>query len=174
MNIKINKPTVRKQSGFTLLELVIVIVVGEQVLRDTLPFLPDNAPRYLMGVGKPADIIEAVRLGVDMFDCVMPTRNARNDTIFTSTGVLKLRNARYRQDTKPLDERCDCYTCQHFSRAYLYHLSKCGEILGARLNSIHNVRFYLKLMEDIRAAIDSGSFDRFAAEFYALQDEGVS
>jgi len=146
----------------------------EQVLSDTLPFLPDNAPRYLMGVGKPADIIEAVRLGVDMFDCVMPTRNARNDTIFTSTGVLKLRNARFRQDTRPLDERCDCYTCQNFSRAYLYHLSKCGEILGARLNSIHNVRFYLKLMEDIRAAIDAGAFDRFATEFYALQDEGIS
>jgi len=146
----------------------------EQVLGDSLPFLPANAPRYLMGVGKPADIIEAVRLGVDMFDCVMPTRNARNDTIFTSSGVLKLRNARFRQDTKPLDERCDCYTCQHFSRAYLYHLSKCREILGARLNSIHNVRFYLKLMEDIRAAIDTGRFSQFATEFYAMQDEGIT
>jgi len=147
--------------------------IREQILSDSLPFLPEDAPRYLMGVGKPADIIEAVRLGVDMFDCVMPTRNARNDTIFTSSGVLKLRNARFRQDTKPLDERCDCYTCQNFSRAYLYHLSKCGEILGARLNSIHNVRFYLKLMEDIRAAIEAGRFDQFALDFYAMQEEGI-
>lgn len=146
----------------------------EQVLGDTLPFLPKHAPRYLMGVGKPADIIEAVRLGVDMFDCVMPTRNARNDTIFTSAGVLKLRNARYRQDTKPLDERCDCYTCQNFSRSYLHHLSKCGEILGARLNSVHNVRFYLRLMEDIRASIESARFDDFAADFYAAQAAGIS
>ena len=148
--------------------------VREQVLGESLPFLPADAPRYLMGVGKPADIIEAVRLGVDMFDCVMPTRNARNDTIFTSAGVLKLRNARYRQDTRPLDEMCDCYTCQHFSRAYLYHLSKCGEILGARLNSIHNVRFYLRLMEDIRAAIEQGKFDQFTGEFYAQQERGIS
>ena len=148
--------------------------VREQVLGESLPFLPADAPRYLMGVGKPADIIEAVRLGVDMFDCVMPTRNARNDTIFTSAGVLKLRNARYRQDTRPLDEMCDCYTCQHFSRAYLYHLSKCGEILGARLNSIHNVRFYLRLMENIRDAIERGKFDQFAVEFYAQQERGIS
>jgi queuine tRNA-ribosyltransferase len=147
--------------------------IREQMLADTLPFLPGDAPRYLMGVGKPADIVEAVRLGIDMFDCVMPTRNARNDTIFTSTGILKLRNARYRQDTRPLDEHCDCYTCQHYSRAYLYHLSKCGEILGAKLNSIHNVRFYLKLMEDIRLAIDEQRFEQFATEFYAMQERGI-
>lgn len=147
--------------------------IREQMLADSLPFLPVNAPRYLMGVGKPADIVEAVRLGIDMFDCVMPTRNARNDTIFTSTGILKLRNARYRQDTRPLDENCDCYACQHYSRAYLYHLSKCGEILGAKLNSIHNVRFYLKLMEDIRLAIDERRFEQFAFEFYALQEQGI-
>jgi len=175
----------RKQSSMQLTEIgfdgyaVGGLAVGEpkdmreQVLNDSLPFLPTDAPRYLMGVGKPADIIEAVRLGIDMFDCVMPTRNARNDTIFTSRGVLKLRNARFRQDTSPLDERCDCYTCQNFSRAYLYHLSKCGEILGARLNSIHNVRFYLKLMEDIRAAIEVHRFDQFAQDFYAMQEDGV-
>lgn len=145
----------------------------EQVLTDTLPFLPGDAPRYLMGVGKPADIVEAVRRGVDMFDCVMPTRNARNDTIFTSRGVLKLRNARYRQDTTPLDDACDCYTCQNYTRSYLYHLSKCGEILGSRLNTIHNVRFYLRLMEDIRQAIELNQFDQFAARFYADQARGI-
>ena len=145
----------------------------EQVLTDTVHFLPTDAPRYLMGVGKPADIIEAVRRGVDMFDCVMPTRNARNDTIFTSRGVLKLRNARYREDTSPLDEACDCYTCQHYSRSYLYHLSKCSEILGSRLNTIHNVRFYLQLMEGVRAAIEANQFDQFATAFYARQARGV-
>ena len=127
-----------------------------------------------MGVGKPEDIIEAVRRGVDMFDCVMPTRNARNDTIFTSQGVLKLRNARFRTDTTPLDSACDCYTCQNYSRAYLHHLSKCGEILGSRLNTIHNVRFYLRLMRDIRASIEADSFDQFATEFYELQSRGPS
>lgn len=146
----------------------------ERILEESLPFLPENAPRYLMGVGKPADIIEAVKRGVDMFDCVMPTRNARNDTIFTSRGVLKLRNARFRTDTTPLDDACDCYTCQHYSRAYLHHLSKCGEILGSRLNTIHNVRFYLRLMEDIRSAIEGDRFDQFATEFYELQARGVS
>jgi len=146
----------------------------ERVLSATVPFLPAAAPRYLMGVGKPADIIEAVRRGVDMFDCVMPTRNARNDTIFTSTGVLKLRNARYRQDTRPLDEQCDCYTCQHYSRSYLYHLSKCGEILGSRLNTIHNVRFYLHLMEEIREAIEGNTFEEFTAGFYAAQARGIA
>ncbi len=144
----------------------------ERVLEASVPFLPENAPRYLMGVGKPGDIVEAVRRGVDMFDCVMPTRNARNDTIFTSRGVLKLRNARFRTDTAPLDSDCDCYTCKNYSRAYLYHLSKCGEILGSRLNTIHNVRFYLRLMEDIRTAIESDQFDAFATDFYALQAEG--
>ena len=146
----------------------------ERVLNESLPFLPEDAPRYLMGVGKPEDIIEAVRRGVDMFDCVMPTRNARNDTIFTSQGVLKLRNARFRTDTTPLDSACDCYTCQNYSRAYLHHLSKCGEILGSRLNTIHNVRFYLRLMRDIRASIEADSFDQFATEFYELQSRGPS
>jgi len=126
-----------------------------------------------MGVGKPEDIIEAVRRGVDMFDCVMPTRNARNDTIFTSRGVLKLRNARFRTDTGALDDNCDCYTCQHYSRAYLHHLSKCGEILGSRLNTIHNVRFYLRLMEDIRSSIEANGFEEFARLFYQRQAEGL-
>jgi len=145
----------------------------ERMLDESVPFLPTESPRYLMGVGKPEDIIEAVRRGVDMFDCVMPTRNARNDTIFTSRGVLKLRNARFRTDTAPLDTDCDCYTCQHYSRAYLHHLSKCGEILGSRLNTIHNVRFYLRLMEGIRAAIEVDGFDEFAKQFYLRQAEGL-
>ncbi len=145
----------------------------ERVLDETVGFLPEDAPRYLMGVGKPADIIEAVRRGVDMFDCVMPTRNARNDTIFTSRGVLKLRNARFRTDTGPLDQGCDCYTCQNYSRAYLHHLSKCGEILGSRLNTMHNVRFYLRLMEDIRESIQSSRFEQFATEFYRQQSLGL-
>jgi len=144
----------------------------ERVLDESVPFLPEYAPRYLMGVGKPADIVEAVRRGVDMFDCVMPTRNARNDTLFTSRGVLKLRNARFRDDTGPLDDACDCYTCQHYTRAYLHHLSKCGEILGSRLNTIHNVRFYLRLMEDIRQAIEQDRFDQFASGFYDVQSLG--
>ena len=145
----------------------------ERVLEASVPFLPAEAPRYLMGVGKPEDILEAVRRGVDMFDCVMPTRNARNDTLFTSRGILKLRNARHRNDTNPLDDACDCYTCTHYSRAYLHHLSKCGEILGCRLNTIHNVRFYLSLMEGIRSAIESDRFAEFADSFYAGQAEGV-
>lgn len=146
----------------------------ERMLQESVPFLPEDAPRYLMGVGKPEDIIEAVRRGVDMFDCVMPTRNARNDTIFTSRGVLKLRNARFRTDTTALDDACDCYTCKNYSRAYLHHLSKCGEILGSRLNTIHNVRFYLRLMEDIRSAIEANRFDQFATDFYELQSQGPS
>lgn len=179
-------PFLRERSSASLVEIgfdgyaIGGLAVGEpkeereQVLSETLPYLPARAPRYLMGVGKPADIIEAVRHGVDMFDCVMPTRNARNDTIFTSRGVLKLRNARYRQDTGPLDDQCDCYTCQSYSRAYLYHLSKCGEILGSRLNTIHNVRFYLRLMEGIRGAIEDGTFEQFASEFYASQSLGIA
>lgn len=146
----------------------------EQVLGQVTPMLPAHAPRYLMGVGKPVDIIEAVRAGVDMFDCVMPTRNARNDSLFTREGVLKLRNARYRSDTRPLDARCDCYTCQHYSRSYLHHLSKCGEILGARLCTIHNVRFYLQMMEEIRASIEAGQFDAFAADFLRTMEQGIA
>ncbi|MDT8429836.1 MAG: tRNA guanosine(34) transglycosylase Tgt [Pseudomonadales bacterium] len=131
--------------------------------------LPAEKPRYLMGVGTPGDIIEAVGRGIDMFDCVMPTRNARNAFLFTGKGILKLRNARYRDDVRPLDEACTCYTCTHFSRAYLHHLDKCREILGAQLNTLHNLHFYQKLMADLRQAIEQGRFTAFAAEFYAGQ-----
>jgi len=128
--------------------------------------MPEDKPRYLMGVGKPEDIVEAVRRGVDMFDCVMPTRNARNGHLFTHEGVIKIRNAKHRHDTNPLDSRCDCYTCQNFSRSYLHHLDKCGEILGAQLNTIHNLRYYQLLMVGIREAIAEHRFDAFVSDFY--------
>ena len=129
--------------------------------------MPDDKPRYLMGVGKPEDLVEGVRRGVDMFDCVMPTRNARNAHLFVSTGVVKLRNASNKTDTRPLDETCDCYTCQNFSRAYLHHLDKCHEILGAQLNTIHNLRYYQTLMAGLREAIEQGKLDDFVTEFYS-------
>lgn len=144
-----------------------------KVLDHTAHQLPDNKPRYLMGVGKPEDIVESVRRGVDMFDCVMPTRNARNGHLFVTEGVIKIRNASHKTDTRPLDENCDCYTCKNYSRAYLHHLDKCNEILGARLNTIHNLRFYQRLMQDIRAALDAGTFDEFVNEFYARQGKEV-
>lgn len=131
--------------------------------------MPADKPRYLMGVGKPEDILEAVRRGVDMFDCVMPTRNARNGHLFTSGGVVKIRNARHRHDTAPLDENCDCYTCQNFSRGYLHHLDRCKEILGAQLNTIHNLRFYQNHMAGIRRAIENNALDAFADAFYESQ-----
>ena len=138
-----------------------------KVMRHTAPLLPDNQPRYVMGVGKPEDLVEGVRRGVDMFDCVMPTRNARNSHLFIDTGVLKLRNAANRTDEGPIDETCDCYTCQNYSRAYLHHLDKCGEILGATLNTIHNLRHYQRGMEGLRGAIEVGQLDQFVTEFYA-------
>ena len=138
-----------------------------KVMRHTAPLLPDNQPRYVMGVGKPEDLVEGVRRGVDMFDCVMPTRNARNSHLFIDTGVLKLRNAANRTDEGPIDEACDCYTCQNYSRAYLHHLDKCGEILGATLNTIHNLRHYQRMMEGLRGAIEVGQLDQFVTEFYA-------
>ncbi|MDA9919603.1 tRNA guanosine(34) transglycosylase Tgt [Porticoccaceae bacterium] len=131
--------------------------------------MPAEKPRYLMGVGKPADLVEGVRRGIDMFDCVMPTRNARNGHLFTSTGVIKIRNAVHRHDTGPLDPECDCYTCNNFSRGYLHHLEKCGEMLGAQLNTIHNLRYYQTLMVGLREAIAEGRLDAFADEFYAKQ-----
>jgi queuine tRNA-ribosyltransferase len=137
-----------------------------RILDHMATSMPNNKPRYLMGVGKPADLVEAVRRGIDMFDCVMPTRNARNGHLFTSQGVVKIRNAKYRNDTSPLDSECDCYTCQNFTRGYLHHLEKCGEMLGAQLNTIHNLRYYQKLMQGLRDAIDQGSLDDFVAEFY--------
>jgi queuine tRNA-ribosyltransferase len=120
-----------------------------------------------MGVGTPADIVQAVSRGIDMFDCVMPTRNARNGHLFTSQGVVKIRNAAHQEDTRPLDPGCDCYTCRNYSRAYLRHLDRCNEILGARLNTIHNLHYYLALMARIRSAIEQGVYERFAAEFLA-------
>ena len=129
--------------------------------------MPADRPRYLMGVGTPEDLVEAVQRGVDMFDCVMPTRNARNGHLFISQGVVRLKNAQYRDDTGPLDPHCDCYTCQNYSRAYLYHLHKSGEILGSRLNTIHNLYYYQKLMREMREAIDAGRFADFVTDFYA-------
>jgi queuine tRNA-ribosyltransferase len=131
------------------------------------PKMPAAYPRYLMGVGKPEDIVEAVRRGVDMFDCVMPTRNARNGHLFTSDGVVRIRNSQYKTDTGPLDAECPCYTCRNFSRAYLYHLDKCGEMLGAQLNTIHNLRYYQTLMAGLRGAIEQGTLQRFVDGFYA-------
>lgn len=131
--------------------------------------MPEDKPRYLMGVGKPEDIVEAVRRGVDMFDCVIPTRNARNGFLFTSTGVVKIRNAVNKTDTRPIDETCDCYTCQNFSRAYLSHLDKCKEILGSQLNTIHNLHYYQVLMAGLRQAIEQGKLSDFVDEFYRLR-----
>lgn len=144
-----------------------------QILDHLPPKMPEDRPRYLMGVGRPEDIVESVRRGIDMFDCVMPTRNARNGYLFTSTGIIKIRNARHRHDTGPLDERCDCYTCQHFSRSYLHHLDKCGEMLGSQLNTIHNLRYYQNLMAGLRGAIEAGTLSDFIREFYALRGETV-
>lgn len=138
-----------------------------RVLKHIAPKMPADKPRYLMGVGKPEDLVEGVRRGIDMFDCVMPTRNARNGHIFTSTGVIKLRNARYKTDTGPLDDECDCYTCQHYSRAYLYHLDKCKEMLGGTLNSIHNLHYYQTLMAGLRRSLEEGTFADFVDKFYA-------
>jgi queuine tRNA-ribosyltransferase len=143
------------------------------VLDGIAHHMPVDKPRYLMGVGTPADLLEAVQRGVDMFDCVMPTRNARNGNIFTSRGVLKLRNARHKTSTEPLDAECDCYTCGNFSRAYLHHLDKCNEILGSQLNTIHNLRFYQNHMARIRAAIERGDLAGFARQFYEEQARGV-
>lgn len=154
------------------------LAVGEEkslrdsVLEQTVPHLPANAPRYLMGVGKPEDIVASVIRGVDMFDCVLPTRNARNDYIYTNRGDLRLRNARFRSDTLPIDPECTCYTCQNYSRAYLYHLSKCGEILGSRLNTIHNLHYYQQLMLSIREAISQTRMNQFSREFAELRAMG--
>lgn len=138
-----------------------------RVLKHIAPKMPKDKPRYLMGVGKPEDLVEGVRRGVDMFDCVMPTRNARNSHLFTSTGVLKIRNAANRTSTEPVDSECDCYTCKNFTRAYLHHLDKCKEILGATLNSIHNLHYYQTLMAGLRRSLEEGTFADFVDEFYA-------
>jgi len=135
-------------------------------LAYTAPKLPADKPRYLMGVGTPADLVEGVRRGIDMFDCVMPTRNARNGHLFTSKGVVRIRNSSNKNDTRPLDEACSCYTCRHYSRAYLHHLDKCGEMLAGRLNSIHNLYYYQSLMKGLRVAIAAQTFDTFVYNFY--------
>ena len=142
-----------------------------RILRHTAPQLPADRPRYLMGVGTPADIVAAVTAGIDMFDCVLPTRNARNGWLYTRHGVIKLRNARYRDDLAPLDADCTCYTCRHFTRAYLHHLQRVNEMLGARLNTLHNLHYYQELMRDLRAAIAAGRLGRFAAELAKTGDE---
>lgn len=129
--------------------------------------MPVDKPRYLMGVGTPEDLVEAVSRGIDMFDCVMPTRNARNGHLFTTFGVVKIRNAQYEFDTLPIDENCSCYTCQNYSRAYLRHLDKCQEMLGSRLNTIHNLHYYLNLMAQMREAIERSEFEVFKKTFYA-------
>ncbi|RAR60953.1 tRNA-guanine transglycosylase [Onishia taeanensis] len=134
---------------------------------DYLPeWMPADKPRYLMGVGKPEDLVEGVRRGVDMFDCVMPTRNGRNGHLFTFEGTIKIRNARHRYDTAPLEADCDCYTCQHFSRAYLHHLDRCSEMLGSMLNTIHNLRHYQRLMAGLRGAIEAGTLANFVEAYY--------
>jgi queuine tRNA-ribosyltransferase len=142
-----------------------------RILRHTAPQLPQDKPRYLMGVGTPEDIVAAVSQGIDMFDCVMPTRNARNGMMFTRLGDIKIKNAQYRMDMRPLDEQCGCYTCRNFTRAYLHHLHRIGEILGARLNTIHNLYYYQELMDEIRTAIKAGEFEDFVVRFRQMRSE---
>ncbi len=137
-----------------------------KVLTHITPKMPADKPRYLMGVGTPEDLVEAVRRGIDMFDCVMPTRNARNGHLFTSTGVVRIRNSPNKKDTNPVDQNCDCYTCKNYSRAYLHHLDKTQEILGARLNTIHNLHYYQSLMQSLRNAIEAHTLENFIIEFY--------
>ena len=171
----------RRESLDALLELDLPglavggLAVGEpeperlRVLEEILPHMPADRPRYLMGVGRPEDIVAAVQRGVDMFDCVMPTRHARNGHLFTSTGVINIRNAVHQRDPGPIDPACACYTCRNYSRAYLRHLDRCKEILGARLNTIHNLHFYLDLMRRLREAIEAGRLEAFVREFLALR-----
>jgi queuine tRNA-ribosyltransferase len=137
----------------------------KRILEHTAPKMPPSKPRYLMGVGTPEDLVNAVSQGIDMFDCVMPTRNARNGWLFTQYGDVKIKNATYKMDMQPLDSDCECYTCQHFTRAYLHHLHKVGEILGARLNTIHNLHYYQVLMQGMRDAIEHDDFNAFKLTF---------
>ena len=144
-----------------------------RIVAHTPHRLPPGKPRYLMGVGTPEDLVEGVAAGVDLFDCVMPTRNARNGHLFTRFGDLKIRNARHKTDERPLDPSCTCHTCSHFSRAYLHHLERCGEMLGAMLASLHNLHYYVNLMRDMRAALETGGFHAFVAQFHADRARGV-
>ncbi len=143
------------------------------IMDEVVHEMPEDKPRYLMGVGTPEDLVEGVARGIDMFDCVMPTRNARNGWLFTRYGDVKIRNAKYKDDMRPLDESCSCYCCRSFTRAYLHHLQKVNEILGARLNSIHNLTFYVHLMEEIRQALDEGRFGAWREQFYRDRARGV-
>ncbi|MCX7243554.1 MAG: tRNA guanosine(34) transglycosylase Tgt [Polaromonas sp.] len=145
----------------------------QRIMAHTPHRLPADKPRYLMGVGTPEDLVEGVGAGVDMFDCVMPTRNARNGHMFTRFGDLKIRNARYKADEQPVDATCSCYTCRQFSRAYLHHLDRCGEMLGPMLNSIHNLHYYLNLMSEVRAALDTGNFGDFVLQFHLDRQRGI-
>lgn len=144
-----------------------------RILDFLAPVMPQDKPHYLMGVGRPEDLVEGVMRGVDMFDCVMPTRNARNGHLFVHQGVIKIRNSRFKTDTKPLDPYCDCYTCQNYSRAYLHHLDKTGEMLGPRLNTIHNLHYYQTLMSGLRQAIENNTLTQFRQEFYALRETEI-
>jgi queuine tRNA-ribosyltransferase len=144
-----------------------------QVLDDLASAMPEDKPHYLMGVGKPEDIVESVRRGIDMFDCVMPTRNARNGHLFVRSGYIRIRNSQYRNDLTPIDNQCECYTCRNYTRAYLRHLDQCNEILGARLNTIHNLHFYQWLMKSLRSAIEKGALEQFVDGFYKEQGKKV-
>jgi len=177
--------TLREQSLNGLMEIgfdgyaIGGLSVGEpkedmlRIMSHITPAMPQDKPRYLMGVGTPEDIVESVRRGIDMFDCVMPTRNARNGHLFVHQGVVRIRNSQYRDDIGPLDDACDCYTCQHYSRSYLRHLQQIGEILGAQLNTIHNIFYYQSLMKNLRESILKGQLDDFVAEFYAKRAQQV-
>ncbi len=144
-----------------------------RVLAHVAPRMPGDRPRYLMGVGTPEDLVEAVRLGMDAFDCVLPTRNARNGWLYTHTGHIKIRRSRYAADTGPVDERCDCYTCRNYSRAYLRHLQRANEILGGRLATIHNLHYYQSLMRDLRTAISQKKLDEFVKKFYRMRQKSA-
>jgi len=175
----------REESAASLAELDLPgyavggVSVGEpkddmrRIMAHTPQRLPAHKPRYLMGVGTPEDLVEGVACGVDMFDCVMPTRNARNGHLFTRFGDLRLRNARYKTDERPVDPSCSCHCCQHFSRAYLHHLDRCGEMLGPMLASIHNLHYYVNLMAQARLALDEGRFETWRAQFKADRAAGV-
>ena len=160
-------------SGYALGGLCVGETPDERdaLLDSMAQILPEDKPRYMMGAGRPQDIIEAVRRGVDMFDCVLPTRNARTGFLYTRNGLLRIRNSRYREDMRPVDDGCNCYTCRHYSRAYLRHLDKCGEILGARLNTIHNLHYFQDLMREIRQAIQHGNFAEYSRQLYSMQSQ---
>jgi queuine tRNA-ribosyltransferase len=175
-------PDLRKHSAEALVDIgfdgyaIGGLSVGEtkpmmyEMIEATVPSLPGDQPRYLMGVGTPEDLLEGVDRGIDMFDCVMPTRNARNGTFFTSSGKVVIRNAQYERDRQPIDPECGCYTCRNFSRAYLRHLFGASELLALRLGTIHNLFFYLNLMRNVRASIEQGTFRDFKKEFLAKRE----